>query len=528
MKRFYDASSSAALILALGAGAASADVTARQVWTDMQDYMEDFGYEITATEEETGDGLTLTDVTMSFDLPAVPADDDETGDDGTATATGDTGSLTFTMDRISFRNNGDGTVDVVLPETMPLTFDVQPPDEGPVSGKLDYTTSGFDMTISGDPGDLSYDFSADSLGLELTEITAKGKTLGPDQFKAMMRLAGVSGQTEMSTTAELRDIAQSMTAEEFTYDVDVTPPEEPANNFKMAGTMTDMKYDGTYSLPQDVDMAEMGAALDAGFATEGSFSHQGGSTEFTFTEAGQTLTGTSSSESGEGSVTMNDEELAYRVAGKGMAFEATSTEMPFPMSGEMDEALFHIALPLGPAEEAHDFNLALTLGGLSVSEQLWSMIDPSGTLSHEPATVSFDISGTAKPLVDIFDQQQMEAINGDGGLPAELETLKLNDLLVQIAGARLTGEGAFTFDNSDLETFQGMPAPEGEVTLTLDGANQLMDKLVEMGLLPQQQAMSARMMMGMFAVPGSSDDSLRSTIAVTPDGKVLANGQRIR
>jgi hypothetical protein len=55
-----------------------------------------------------------------------------------------------------------------------------------------------------------------------------------------------------------------------------------------------------------------------------------------------------------------------------------------------------------------------------------------------------------------------------------------------------------------------------------------MDTLVNMGLLPQEQAMGARMMMGLFARPGDGPDTLTSTIEVKEDGSVLANGQRIQ
>ena len=49
-----------------------------------------------------------------------------------------------------------------------------------------------------------------------------------------------------------------------------------------------------------------------------------------------------------------------------------------------------------------------------------------------------------------------------------------------------------------------------------------------MGLLPEDQAMGARMMMGMFAVTGQGEDTLTSKIEVTGDGQVKANGQRLR
>ena len=73
-----------------------------------------------------------------------------------------------------------------------------------------------------------------------------------------------------------------------------------------------------------------------------------------------------------------------------------------------------------------------------------------------------------------------------------------------------------------------MPRPKGGVDLTLVGGNGLLDKLVGMGLLPEEQAMGARMMMGLFAVPGEGEDTLNSRIEVNDEGHVLANGQRIR
>ncbi|MEM9581020.1 MAG: DUF2125 domain-containing protein, partial [Pseudomonadota bacterium] len=102
------------------------------------------------------------------------------------------------------------------------------------------------------------------------------------------------------------------------------------------------------------------------------------------------------------------------------------------------------------------------------------------------------------------------------------------NLLVSVAGAKLTGDGDFTFDNTDLTSFDGLPKPTGKVNLALDGGNGLMDKLVQMGLLPEEQAMGARMMMGLFARPGEGEDSLTSTLEINEEGHILANGQRIQ
>ena len=92
----------------------------------------------------------------------------------------------------------------------------------------------------------------------------------------------------------------------------------------------------------------------------------------------------------------------------------------------------------------------------------------------------------------------------------------------------MTGTGAFTFDNTDMTTFAGMPAPDGKLDLKLMGGNGLLDKLVTMGLLSSDDAMGARMMVSMFANAGAEGtDELTSTIEFK-DKILYANGQRMQ
>jgi hypothetical protein len=70
--------------------------------------------------------------------------------------------------------------------------------------------------------------------------------------------------------------------------------------------------------------------------------------------------------------------------------------------------------------------------------------------------------------------------------------------------------------------------PAGTINLMLVGGNGLLDTLVSMGLVPEDQAMGARMMLGLFARPGDGADTLVSEITFQEDGAILANGQRIR
>jgi hypothetical protein len=113
-------------------------------------------------------------------------------------------------------------------------------------------------------------------------------------------------------------------------------------------------------------------------------------------------------------------------------------------------------------------------------------------------------------------------------MPVQLHALDVTELRLNAAGAEVTGNGALTFDNADTTTFPGMPMPAGKLDLKIVGANGLVDKLVQLGLLPEDQAMAARMMMGLFAnaVEGS-DDTLTSTLEFRDKG-LFVNGQRLQ
>ena len=175
------------------------------------------------------------------------------------------------------------------------------------------------------------------------------------------------------------------------------------------------------------------------------------------------------------------------------------------------------------SEKPQEFGLSMALDGVELSEAAWSVVDPAGVLPRDPATLALDISGTGRLDVDVIDSAAMEVAAQGDTPPGELRSVSLDRLQLALVGAELTGTGAFTFDNAAMP-----PAPEGKIDLKLTGANALIDKLVKMGLIPEDQAMGARMMIGMFAKPGAGEDVLTSTIEVRKDGSVLANGMQIK
>ncbi len=512
MTRFASLASTSALALCLGAGAAQADITAQEVWTDLQAYMTGFGYDITATTAQSGDTLNVTDLTMSMEIPDAE------------------GTVIIRMGDLALVDRGDGTVSLSIPASWPLEFDVAIAGEDPVSGRLSYLSEGMETVISGSPGDTQTTVGADSITVQLDEVTAEGETFGSDVFRVVIGMDDVAGTGTMKV-GELREFDQSGSVAQVTYDIDVQPPEEEEDRLVLTGTLDNLAFAATGAIPQNTDMADMGAAVEAGFAVDASYSYGPTQAQFSFNDNGDTVNGTAGAATGSFAMMMNGDRLSYEAGGTDAKIDLTGSQLPFPVSLAMAETGFKLSVPVQPTDDPQDFELDVTLGGFQMSDMIWSLFDMQGVLPRDPATIDIDLSGQARLFMNLFKIEDEMSGMGMGqapAMPGELHQVTLDGLLVEAAGARLTGEGSFAIDNTDMETFDGMPRPEGELNLTLRGANALMDNLVQMGLLPQEQAMGARMMMGMFAVPGDGEDTLKSTIEVNEQGHVLANGQRLR
>ena len=504
------AASVAALCVISGGTAAFADVTAEQVWADWRDYMKDSGYTLEATETRSGDTLTVSGISMTFEVP----EEDMTID--------------MSMGDMNFVDNGDGTVSITLAPSLPIDISVDAEDGEDVEIGLDYATEGLTIDVSGDPENMTYAYSAANIALTLVSLNIEGEDVPMDEFgQAEFRMADVEGTTEMSV-GNLRQSVQKVTTGAVSYVMDFNEPDDGGGRFVIRGEAEGMEFDGTASLPNDMDPEQMAAALKAGFAFDGSFSFTNGSSNFNFNDGDESAQGTSSSSSGQIGLKMDESGITYSGEGTDIAMSMAGAEIPFPLELSMQQAGFNLMVPVTAGEGEQDFAFALTLGDFTMSDLIWGIFDPSGQLPRDPATVAFDTSGTVKLLVDLLDPEEMEKIEEGESMPGELHSLDLNSLTVSAAGAELTGDGSFTFDNSDLTTFEGMPAPTGSVNLMLVGGNALLDKLVAMGFVPEEQAAGARMMMGLFAVPGDGEDTLTSTIEVKGDGQVLANGQRIK
>ncbi len=500
----------AALCVFLGAPAAMADVTAEQVWADWRDYMTDAGYEVDARETRSGDTLTVSGLAMSM---AVPEEDSV---------------VTVSMGDMAFVDRGDGTVSIEIPQNLPIGIVVTGAEGEEADIGINYATRGLSVTVSGDPGDMSYTYSAANLTMTLESLAVEGNEVDMAEFgTARLEIDDIAGSTQMAV-GNLRRSAQKVTTGALSYLVDFREPDGGDGRLVVKGGADTMDFRGTVSLPKEMDANAMAQMLTAGFAFDGKFAIENGATDFNFQDDEEMGQGKTRSATTELRIAMGQDGLVYALQSTDVEMSMAGGELPFPVDIAMAETAVDIKMPLMSGEAPQGFDLGLTLGDFTMSDMLWGIFDPAGQLPRDPATVADDLSGTVRLLADLLDPGQMEAVDAGEAPPGEIETLEIEGLTVRVAGAELTGKGGFTFDNDDLETFEGMPAPEGEVNLTLVGGNALLDKLVEMGLVPEDEAGGMRMMMGLFAVPGDGEDTLNSKIEVKSNGQILANGQRIK
>lgn len=488
---------SALLAALLGSTAANADVTAEEVWQSWVDYYSAMGQTLSAgSQEKSGDTLVVTDARFAAELPD--------------------GSFESTIPEIRLRDLGDGRVELVLPDLMPVTMATKPETGEAVDMRMNFRQSGMTTIISGAPGDMTYDLTAPELGFGMESLTVDGEAV---EVVLDVVIKGSVAQYHM-TESGARSISSTFSGDSLTFDMSAKDP-EGSGNFAMTGEMSTLAGTSDTTLPEGVDMSDLAAALKAGFSVTGSFTHGGGSYSMDFQDPSDSMQVSAKGSGGGIDFAMSQDGMSY--GGNGGASEITmaGAQIPFPVDISLAESAFRLAVPLAQSDEAKPFSILLKLVDLKVSEEIWGMFDPMAQLPRDPATLIIDLTGQAKMLTDIFDPEQAAMME----TPGEIEALDINEVRVKIAGAELTGEGNFTFDNADLS--MGYPKPLGALDLALTGGNALLDKLVAMGLVPEDQAMGARMMMGMFAVP-AGEDALTSKIEFREDGGLYANGQRLQ
>lgn len=483
------------------ASAAHADLTALQVWEKWRAQSEAMGQTITGdTEVVGGDALRLTNVETVFTAPE--------------------GTIVGRIDLLEFRERPDGTVAITMSPRYELSGDMTSDGET-ARFVLALSHEGLSMIASGDDESITYDYLASSFSVTMESLEVEG---APEDLAVDVELAGIDGSYTVEGV-EVPAFRGELAADSVDLAISGTDS-ETGDRIEISASYSDLTATSDSVLAM-LESENTAAMLAAGFSFVSEVVHDAGGYTISVDEGEGATVITVKVDSGNYSTRLDQDGMAIGFGSSGLVASVAGPEIPFPeltLTAQATELGF--ALPVQANETPEDFAATLALEGVAVSDVLWQIFDPGQNLPRDPAAVVLALTGQARWFYDILDPDVQDAM--PDGPPGELTALDLEELRLSIAGAELTGTGGFTFDNSDFETFEGMPRPQGSIDLRLVGGQTLLDKLVAMGLVPEDQAMNARMMLGLFARPGDGDDTLVSTIEVNEEGALIANGQRLQ
>ncbi len=491
--------SAAAMLLG---STAIADVTAADVWADFQESLSVYGDEQISIGSESVDGDTLTVSDIQIEMLDPQADM----------------AVRMTVDAMSFTDQGDGTVLITMSETMPISFTDLEGENG-LTASL--RTTGLNIVASGTPDELTYDITAATYGITLDSVSDFGETIPID---AAFTMNGVTG-TYVIRPGDIRETVYELNGDRLDLFVDFDDPSEQAR-FNISGQIANFATAGRASAPTDISFDDPENVDLSDIDIEGGYTFGELAYVFDFLDGNDGASGTIQAVGGLLDLTFNYDLVSYETAVQGLQADVMVNGFPFPINIAAAEYGLNFAMPLSQSEEPAPMSIGINITELGINDEIWMLGDPAGQLPHDPVTAQIGISGTVKMLFDLLDQEQQMAM-AMAAMPAEPHSVQIDTLNIDALGLQVTGEGAFTFDNTDMQTIPGVPRPEGSVTVNAAGLNGLLDTLVNMGLVPADQIMGARMMMGMFAT-STGDDQLTSTLEINSQGHIIANGQRLQ
>lgn len=529
------------LALILGAGSALADVTPAQVWENLQKYSADYGYKVSGTVEDAGGTLTVTDAVFSM------------------AGEGNDSALTFP--KMTFQETGDAKVRVVVDGDVALNsrFTVPAPQEpapdapegtgapaDPAPAEtVEMTVTGTikvpgnEMVVSGTPEDMLYEYTYPTMAFDFTLPTEPGQDATIPVTGIVTDLTG--SQRNVAADGGI-DSSFDLKAAQAEMRIDARIPGDGTSGGAGGGTMdfqvavTNLTGKGTAKTPgQSFDLGtQLAQALAAGLTLDTTLTYE--TLQGSFDVAGKDDSG--QDQNAKGSFASGASDIALRMSGQGLGYKAASADakaemtvntLPFPISYAVRKISAEMLLPVSKGDAAQPFKFAYALDGLTFADAIWNLFDPTSQLPRDPASLTVDLSGDAVVTQDLFDpalaqpQPQADA-DADAApeAPFAPRSLTVNKVALDAVGAKADITGTLEFGDNPNE-------PVGKLNGSFEGVNGLMDKLVTMGLVPQEQMMGMRMMLAMFAKPvDGQPDQLTSEIEFREGGSIFANGQQVK
>lgn len=488
-----------------------ADVTASDVWNGYRAVSQSIGLDIDAIQIQNGNTTTLRDLKISGVFPF------------------DMGSISIFTDGFDLVENTDGTVDIKLPDTLPIAVAMSLPDNRFVTANLEMQSTGYTTQASGDPDNYTITYAIEKVQLRLVDITLPDTMAADIEFTSTT--ANIVGTTTYKTGDMVR-VSQQFTSGTSALDGRFTgqDPEAVETTTTFSMQLLGSQTDSNMVLPlTGIDLLNLSDHLRDGMSFHTTSTGASIATRNHVTSRGETVSDEKTfAESSDTTMSASQNGLKLDSVFTNYVIDYILKELPFPIRLTLAKAGGSVEMPLLKSDAEQDVSYAAALEGVTMGEDLWAMFDPTGVLPRDPANLNLDLSGTGHLFMDLLDFKSIiPAVKEDDKI-AEPASITINALDFAAIGAKLAGSGVFTFDNDDYVTFDGIPAPTGTATVHFAGVNTLIDQLISIELLDSDAALGLRMGLGLFTVIGAEKDTLISEIEITPQGQIRANGKRLK
>jgi hypothetical protein len=508
---------SSAALSALSLPAAA--LTAEEVWQNQTGYLTALGLVAEASPRRDGTRLVMEDFRYVASLPL------------------GVGEITLTMPDVTLAENADGTVTITYPETFSASLQAEITAEGEsidLEMVFSLRQTGSSTTARGTPGAVTYKTSTALSDLTLDSLVVEtAGDLSDDQPDLDLALSMQDIASEMTITEDDDAFLVSTLSTNGRMVFEIAVDDGMGTLSTTVGETETGSFSSSLTLPRGtVNWLDLSPALRDGLALGSTF-EGAGSRQQSVTRTNGTVTEDTSQVSARDTVSSRISSAGLGIEGtsEGLAFTFTqSAEIPvpfgLPFTVTAEEASGGMVIPLlaDPAPQAASFDVSLR--GVSMPEDIWSLFGPRAVLPRNPATLAFGIDAQVVSRVDVPDLLAWEGVTDRiamGESPVDLVSLNLTGLELAAIGAMITGEGAFTFDNADRTTFPGFPRPEGQASVRMTGLYGALAGLSQIGLLPTEAGIGLRGAIGMIA-KATGEDELESVFVIAPDGRMTVNG----
>lgn len=515
------------------AAPAMADVTPTEVWQNWVEYYKANGYTVTeGARDEAGETLTLRDVVIGYEVP-----EDET-------------RVEFRTPEITLTGTGDGRVRTTLAETTPATASFRNSDGEQVTLNGSLVARDTEIVSGGTAADMTHDTRSGELTLALDTVRTREETR---EVPVTLKLLNATSRQQIAD-GDLMRFDATMAAERVEFAAAYADPEdaEAPGRVNVTSALTGLQGSSAGTIPKGADASEdMAGALRAGMDVSATISAGPGSLDLDFAgkdEEGQedTVRANSALQGFEVTLALGPDGLKYQGALDSTQTELTVSDLPAPISYAIEEGTFDVQFPVLKADEPAPFKFAYSVAGLTLADSVWDLFDSARTLPRDPASIDIDLTGLVRVAMDLFDPALMagdgptppgtDEMQADGSAalpdPAEEEAsspfepvqVTINQFAIDALGASIDASGELAVPEG------GDPdQPVGAVNARLEGIDGLIDRLVQLGVIAQEEVAGYRLMLALFARPApEGGDAMVADFEFREGGQIFANGQQVK